>query len=70
MLILEVYKKYVTWPEEFALLMMKHYQDYEVPVMVHMVCRNSGREADTYSFVAKYAAKAETQVHLCCHDQL
>ena len=69
MLSLEVYEKVVTWPEDFALLMIKHYQAFEVPVMVHMVCSNTGRDSKTYGVVAKYAAMAETQVHVCCHEQ-
>ena len=69
MLTLEIKKKYVDWPQDFALLMLKYYQDYKVPVMVHMVCGNTGRDAHVYDSVARYAARAETQIRICCHEQ-
>ena len=68
MLNLEVYKKDVAWPEEFAYFMIKHYQDNEVPVLVHMVCSETGPEAKSYGFVSHYAARPETRLFICCHQ--
>jgi hypothetical protein len=68
MLTVEVKKTLVRWPTDFALLMIKHYQDFEVPVMVHMVCSTTGSDA-TYDSVARYAARAESRIHVCCHEQ-
>lgn len=35
MMILEVHNEYVTWPEEFALMMMEHYRNHGIPYVVH-----------------------------------
>ena len=68
MVALEVYRKTVRWPEGFALFMIKHYQDHQVPVMVHMVCSSSGRDGSAYDSLAPYAARAGSGVHFCCHE--
>jgi hypothetical protein len=69
MLTLEIREQYVKWPEDFALLMIKHYEDYEVPVKVHMVCSPTGRDAKAFGLVSKYAAKPKTQLRICCHEE-
>ena len=42
MLTLEVHGQFITWPEEFALLMMKHYRKHGVTVILHRHCTHSG----------------------------
>ena len=70
MLTLEIYGKLITWPEEFAHLMMKYYENHGVPFIVHRECINTGRDSLTNSLVDKSAATAEAQVNICCHQQL
>jgi hypothetical protein len=69
MLTLEIYGKLITWPEDFALLMIKHYENHGVPVIVHRDCINTGRNTKTNRFMAGNAATAEGQV-ICSHQQL
>ncbi len=47
MLTLEVYGQFVTWPEEFALLMMKYYRNRGIPFVVHRNCVHSGWDITT-----------------------
>lgn len=35
MVTLKVYGQLITWPEDFAQMMMKHYRNHEVPFMVY-----------------------------------
>lgn len=70
MMTLEIYGKLITWPEDFAHLMMKHYENYGVPFIVHRDCIHTGRDSLTGGFVAKCAATTGTQVNGCCHQQL
>ncbi len=42
MLTLEVYGQYVTWPEQFALYMMRYYRKRGVTFTVHRNCLHSG----------------------------
>jgi len=42
MLTLEVNGQFITWPEEFALLMMKHYQKNGVNFVLHRHCTHTG----------------------------
>jgi len=42
MLTLEVNGDYITWPEDFAVLMMGHYKNHGVPFTVHRNCVHSG----------------------------
>jgi hypothetical protein len=70
MITLEIYGKLITWPEEFAHLMMKYYENHGVPFIVHRDCINTGRGSSTNGFVDKSAATAEAQVNICCHQQL
>jgi hypothetical protein len=55
MLTLEIYGKLITWPEDFALLMMKYYQKHGVSFIVHKDCINKGRDTTTEGCVAKCA---------------
>ena len=42
MLTLEVNGQFITWPEEFAVMMMAYYKKYGVPFMVHRNCLHFG----------------------------
>jgi hypothetical protein len=42
MLTLEVHGQFITWPEEFALLMMKYYQKHGVTFIIHRHCDHAG----------------------------
>lgn len=42
MLTLEVNGQFITWPEEFALLMMKYYQKHGVNFILHRHCAHAG----------------------------
>jgi hypothetical protein len=70
MLTLEIYGKLITWPEDFALLMMKYYENYGVPFVVHRNCINTGSDSSTDGSVAKCAETSVAQVKTCCHQQL
>ncbi len=41
MMTLEVYGKIISWPEDFALLMMKYYENNGVPFIVHRDCTDT-----------------------------
>ncbi len=42
MLTLEIYGRYVTWPEQFALFMMRYYRNRGIKFVVHRNCIHSG----------------------------
>jgi hypothetical protein len=42
MLTLEVNGQFITWPEEFAVMMMRHYKHYGVPFIIHRNCFHFG----------------------------
>jgi hypothetical protein len=66
MLTLEVYGKYITWPEEFAVLMMGHYKNHGVPFSVHRNCVHSGWSARAENALpAVSAGKTEDQAFPC-----
>lgn len=44
MLTLEVNGQFITWPEEFALLMMKYYQKHGVNFIIHRHCMHTGMD--------------------------
>jgi len=69
MLTIEIYERLVTWPEDFALIMIKHYENHGVPVIVHKDCINTGRGSKTFGFEDRYAAIAGVLVNICCHEQ-
>jgi hypothetical protein len=58
MLTLEVHGQFITWPEEFALLMMKHYRKHGVTVILHRNCVHTG-----WDTTAKNNHTAERSVH-------
>ena len=71
MLTLEIYGKFITWPEPFALLMMKHYREHGVPFIVHRNCVHTGwNNSEEKTFMnAKFRGAAEVQEDLCyCHQ--
>jgi hypothetical protein len=71
MLTLEIYGKFITWPEAFALLMMKHYREHRVPFIVHRNCVHTGwNTSEEKTFInAKFEGAAEVQEDLCyCHQ--
>jgi hypothetical protein len=70
MLTLEVYGKFISWPEEFALMMMRYYQNYGVPFIVHRDCINTGSNSPAAGSVPKCAAPSEAQDSICCHQHL
>ncbi len=42
MLTLEIHGKFITWPEEFAIMMIGHYRNHGVPFTVHRDCVHAG----------------------------
>ena len=44
MLTLKVNGEFITWPEKFALLMMKYYENNGVPYTVHKNCADAGSD--------------------------
>lgn len=67
MLTLEIHGKFITWPEEFAALMMKYYRDNGVPFIVHRNCAHTGwKTAEVNSFMTRLAETAEIQDFTFC----
>jgi hypothetical protein len=44
MLSLEVNGQFITWPGEFAFLMMKYYRKHGVNFVLHRNCAHAGRD--------------------------
>ena len=48
MLTIEVNGQYITWPDDFAVTMMRYYRKHDVPFLVHRncvhTCPDSGAE--------------------------
>ena len=42
MVTLEIHGQYVTWPEDFAITMMRYYRNHGVPFTVHRNCVHQG----------------------------
>ena len=42
MLTLEVHGQFITWSEDFALLMMKYYRKHGVTIILHRNCVHAG----------------------------
>lgn len=42
MLTLEVHNQFITWPDEFAIVMMRYYHHHGVPFKVHRKCIHTG----------------------------
>ena len=72
MLTLEIHGQFITWPEEFAALMMKYYQDNGIPFVVHRNCVHAGwKSAGVNSLVARLVESAEArEFTFCCCPQL
>lgn len=70
MMTLEIYGKLITWPEDFALLMMKYYKNCGVPFIVHRDCVHTGRDSSRNRSMARSAATAETLFGEFCHQLL
>ena len=71
MLTLEIYGEFITWPETFALLMMKYYQENRVSFIVHRNCVHTGwNTSEEKNFkTAKFAGDTVVQEDLCyCHQ--
>ena len=71
MLTLEIYGEFITWPETFALLMMKYYQENRVSFIVHRNCVHTGwNTSEEKTFMhGKYAKAVKVQEDLCyCHQ--
>ncbi len=65
MLTLEVYGKYITWPEDFAALMMAHYKSHGVSFTVHRNCVHSGWSTSDNALPAETARKSEYMAFAC-----
>jgi hypothetical protein len=69
MLTLEVNGQYISWPEEFAVLMMKHYQKHGVRFVIHRNCVHTGRNVTNENgFITKLSRTAESQEYFCCQQ--
>jgi hypothetical protein len=42
MLTLEVHNQFITWPDEFAVVMMRYYHHHGIPFKVHRKCVHTG----------------------------
>jgi len=71
MLTLEIYGEFITWPEEFAAMMMKYYRDNGIPFVVHRNCIHAGwKNSEVNSFMTKLLDSAEMQQFtFCCCPQ-
>ncbi len=65
MLTLEVNGKYITWPEEFATLMMAHYKSHGVPFIIHRNCVHSGWSTSENALPAGTAGKSGSLAFAC-----
>jgi hypothetical protein len=52
LLTLEVNGQLVTWPEEFAQMMMNHYRNHGVKFLVQRNCTHCGRDKTTETVIA------------------
>lgn len=50
MLTLEIHGQLITWPEDFALTMMRYYRNHGVPFTVHRNSGNPGREVTALEY--------------------
>jgi len=72
MLTLEINGQFITWPEDFAVLMMKYYRDNGVNFVVHRNCVHTGwKTTEAGSFMARLVASTEAKdFTFCCCPQL
>lgn len=67
MLTLEIHGKFISWPEDFAVLMMKYYRDNGINFIVHRNCaHSSSKSAAANSFMSKLMESAEFQEYKFC----
>jgi hypothetical protein len=57
LLTLEVNGQLVTWPEEFAQMMMNHYRNHGVTFLVQRNCTHCGRDKTTETVFASEKIK-------------
>ncbi len=50
MLTLEVNGKFITWPVDFALMMMRYYKKHGKPFVIHRKCSHSGNVHDDFVY--------------------
>jgi hypothetical protein len=72
MVTLEVNRMMITWPDDFAVMMMKYYRDHGVSFIVHRNCiHTAGHAGNKETSLAKPVEAACTQViYKCCGEKL
>ncbi len=66
MLTLEINGKFITWPEDFAIMMIGHYRNHGVPFTVHRNCVHAGWSSNAANAVmASLADKGDDRVISC-----
>lgn len=72
MLTLEIHGKFIVWPDEFAVMMMKYYRDNGINFIVHRNCLHSGRVPEKgNSLMSRLLESAEIREYsFCCCPQL
>jgi hypothetical protein len=72
MLTLEIHGKFITWPEDFAVLMMKYYRDNGISFIVHGNCSHTEYKTTGSShFLSQLALSDEFQgLTFCCSSQV
>lgn len=50
MLTLEVNGQFITWPADFALIMMRYYKKHGKPFLIHRKCIHSGNIHDDFVY--------------------
>ncbi|HEX9022982.1 MAG TPA: hypothetical protein VF799_03995 [Geobacteraceae bacterium] len=69
MLTLEINGKFITWPEEFAILMIGHYKNNGIPFTVHRNCVHAGWSTSAANAVlAGLADKSNDRALPCDHE--
>ncbi len=69
MLTLEINGKYITWPEDFAILMIGHYKAHGVPFTIHRNCVHAGWSTSAANAVlAGLAVKSDDGALSCVHE--
>jgi hypothetical protein len=72
MLTLEIHGKFITWPEDFAVLMMKYYRDNGISFIVHGNCSHTEYKTTGSSHVLSQLALSDEFQGLtfCCSSQV
>jgi hypothetical protein len=65
MITIEVNGQYITWPDDFAIMMMKYYRKHDVPFMIHRNCIHTGRDtcAENTSLVRSIGIQENRENH-------